>query len=370
MITLTDEYTSTGSKLFWHQEALRDLRNGKGRPITTHVMCTDRCNFSCSFCSVQHRAGDTLPFAKIMDYLKQLVPLGLKSVILSGGGNPLLYRDGQADFNTLVEHIHGLGLEIGLITNGLPLVTVDGRATWKGVKLSTIDKCTWIRLSLSGWDHEQDRCDTPDIDPSITTLGGSYVLHDTYDEPADKKHGRVSTLEDVITPGMKVVYGVDRLPGLKDRMAEWNARYHPAYVRLLPNCLEPSLIPQRIELLQRVANEIDPNVFFVQNKMPRQPAHCVKGYGHPICNADGWIYPCDSTVLSRTAGHKFGSAWRICRMEDIGKFYAEPVRANVPNNICEACVFSDQVDLIAGIADGSVPIEAPVGPPPQHVNFV
>jgi MoaA/NifB/PqqE/SkfB family radical SAM enzyme len=366
---LLQEYTSTGSKLFFHQEAMANLRNGKGQPIVSHVMPTDVCNFRCAFCSVQHRAGDSLKMEQIVDYLNQLVPLGLKAVILSGGGNPCLYRDGKHDFNSLVEYIYGLGLEIGLITNGQPMVQDGDRMTWKGIRISTLDMLTWVRISLSGFDHPQDRCDTPDFDPAKTTLGGSYVLHDIYDEPADKKHQRVSTPEDVITPNQPVTYGVDRIPRLKEQMKEWADRYKPKYVRLLPNCLEPSLIQSRSKLLEEVAREIDPSVFFVQVKPPRQPKRCLKGYPHPVANCDGWVYPCDSVVLNRTAGHKFDSSWRICRMEDIGKFYAEPIRPNVPNNICPGCVFSDQVDLISNIADG-MPTPLPDGPEPEHVSFV
>jgi hypothetical protein len=389
------------------------LKNGYGQPIVTHLMATDACNFKCAFCSVQHRAGDSLTFKQIDNYISQLIPLGLKSVILSGGGNPILYRDGDKNFNTLVLYLYLKGLEIGLITNGTPLVEVNGRKTWKGVDPNTLDMLKWVRISLSGWDHTQDRIDTPDFDQSVTTLGGSYVLHDIYDEPADKKHHRVSTKEDLITSmnrplddldprpwppcpkcksreravgqsdpqrcrycgisfmsnGQIVQLGSDRLPRLKEQMKEWADRYHPRYVRLLPNCLEPSLIPERARILQEVADEIDPSVFFVQVKPPRQPHRCLKGYPHPVANCDGWVYPCDSVVLNQTAGHKFGSAWRICKMEDIGKFYSEPIRPNVANNICPGCVFSDQVDLISNIADGKVNT-TPTGPEPEHINFV
>jgi hypothetical protein len=293
----------------------------------------------------------------------------LKSVILSGGGNPILYRDEKRDFNDLVLYLYLNGLEVGLITNGTPIVVVNGRKTWKGVDPNTLDMLKWVRISLSGWDHTQDRIDTPDFDRSVTTLGGSYVLHDIYDEPADKKHGRVSTKQDVITEGGGVAYGIDRLPRLKFQMRVWAAEYKPRYVRLLPNCLEPSLIPERARILQEVADEIDPSVFFVQVKPPRQPHRCLKGYPHPVANCDGWVYPCDSVVLNQTAGHKFGSAWRICKMEDIGKFYSEPIRPNVANDICPGCVFSDQVDLISNIADGKVNT-TPTGPEPEHINFV
>lgn len=332
-------------------------------------MPTDLCNFKCGFCSVQHRAGDSLKMDQIVDYISQLVPIGLKSVILSGGGNPLLFKDGKHDFNSLVEYLFGAGLQIGVISNGLPLVENDGRMVWKGIRPSTLDMLTWVRVSLAGWDHPQDRCDTPDLDPSKTTLGGSYVLHDIYDEPADKKHGRVSTAEDVITPNGKVVYGEDRVPKLKQQLKEWSDRYHPKYVRLLPNCLEPSKIQRRADILQAMADELDPSVFFVQVKPPRQPKRCLKGYPHPVANCDGFVYPCDSVVLNKTAGHQFGSAWRMCAMKDIGEFYSRPISPNVPNNICPGCVFSDQVDLISAVADGmETPI--PSGQEPEHINFV
>jgi hypothetical protein len=368
-MNLRTEFTSTGEKLFYHTEAMTKLKNGYGQPIVTHLMPTDHCNFKCAFCSVQHRAGDSLTFKQIQNYISQLIPLGLKSVILSGGGNPILYRDEKRDFNDLVLYLYLNGLEVGLITNGTPIVVVNGRKTWKGVDPNTLDMLKWVRISLSGWDHTQDRIDTPDFDRSVTTLGGSYVLHDIYDEPADKKHGRVSTKQDVITEGGGVAYGIDRLPRLKFQMRVWAAEYKPRYVRLLPNCLEPSLIPERARILQEVADEIDPSVFFVQVKPPRQPHRCLKGYPHPVANCDGWVYPCDSVVLNQTAGHKFGSAWRICKMEDIGKFYSEPIRPNVANDICPGCVFSDQVDLISNIADGKVNT-TPTGPEPEHINFV
>ena len=117
---LDDSYTSTGAKLFYHQEAMQNLRNGKGQAIVSHIMVTDVCNHSCAFCSVQHRQGDVLPFGTITAYVDTLRRYGLKAVILSGGGNPILYRCRETgnDFDAVVDAIHGRGLEIGLITNG------------------------------------------------------------------------------------------------------------------------------------------------------------------------------------------------------------------------------------------------------------
>ena len=207
---LNDTYTSTGAKFFAHQEAMQKLRNGRGQPITTHVMLTDVCNHSCAFCSVQARAGDSLAFDDVMEYLGILQDYGLKSVILSGGGNPILYKCKETgkNFNDVVYEIHMRGLEIGLITNGMPLLKYDvidtkfnksWRNSWKTVHPRILDRLTWIRISMSGLDHKERQVYVPDIDPAKTTLGFSYVGHDLYKEPADPHHGKVSRPLDLIS---------------------------------------------------------------------------------------------------------------------------------------------------------------------------
>ena len=167
---MIDTFTSTGAKFFAHQEAMTKLRNGRGQPIVTHVMLTDVCNHTCAFCSVQHRAGDSLRFDDVLTYLDILQKYGLKAVILSGGGNPILYRCKETgkNFNDVVDAIHKRGLEIGLITNGMPLKLHDhfvyyemgirriGRESWVTVRPSTLDKLAWVRISMAGLDHDEN----------------------------------------------------------------------------------------------------------------------------------------------------------------------------------------------------------------------
>src|SRR6185437_11604362 len=106
--------------------------------------------------SVQARAGDSLPFSTVTGYLETLLRYGLKSVILSGGGNPILYKckETGANFNDAVDWIHAQGLEIGLITNGMSLRVYETyldkthargvvrleRRSWKTVRPETLDK--------------------------------------------------------------------------------------------------------------------------------------------------------------------------------------------------------------------------------------
>lgn len=376
MSNLINDFTSTGSKFFQHQEVMEHLRNGVGKVITTHVMITDRCNHSCSFCSVLTRVGNVLPFEVIEKYLDILIPLGLKAVILSGGGNPILYKckESKKDFNDVVNMIHGKGLEIGLITNGVKMKEYpDGRTSWITVNPETLDKCTWIRISMSGLDHEEKEVYVPDIDPTKTTLGFSYVYHDSYIEPKELNHGKVSTIYDLITPlahdDGRVTYGKDRLPWIQEKITEYVEKNNPVYVRLLPNCLEVDKISTRCEELQKIANEINPDVVFVQYKPPHAPSNCWLGYVHPVLNSDQYCYPCDSTVLNTEANHKFANPWRICHWTEIGELYSKPISSLVDSQkLCPGCVFTKTNELLDRVVNG---METPMPEiTPTHPNFI
>lgn len=401
MTALKDTFTSTGAKFFWHQEAMHGLRTGKPQCVTTHVMLTDVCNHRCAFCSVQHREGDSLHFEDVLAYLGILKRFGLKSVILSGGGNPILYKCKQTgkNFNDVVEAVHGMGLQIGLITNGMPLkrwqvIRATGdicpttefdiaeyafRESWATVHPNTLDKLTWVRVSMSGLDHEEREVFVPDIDPEKTTLGFSYILHDIYDEPADKKHGKVSTQRDLITLNREACkpteWGTERLPWLTEQFKLAAKAYRPKYIRLLPNCLEPLDIPHRCWQLQLVADEVNRDagyeVAFVQNKPPAAPKACYLGYVHPVLNADGYVYPCDSCVLNEKAGHQFNQSWRVCHWSEVASLYESPVRSLIkePGKQCPGCVFTTSCNILEGVVLGTAAITPP-SQKPEHENFI
>ena len=387
MSSLIETFTSTGSKFFAHEEVMRSLRDGKGRPITCHIMSTDVCNHTCAFCSVQHRAGDSLTMAQITGFLDQLVPIGLKAVILSGGGNPILYkcRETRANFNKLVDTIHDRGLEIGLITNGMPLrvyvqdADCTPRNSWTTVSPRTLDKLTWVRVSMAGLDHDERKVFVPDVNPERTTLGFSYVAHDIYTAEEDKAHGKVSTETDVLRlgklEGREVHRFEDRFDELTEEFVMYCERYKPRYLRLLPNCLEPPLIAQRCKQLQRIADEVNQwvgyEVAFVQYKPPAAPKACYLGYIHPVLNCDGYVYPCDSCVLNDAAGHSFAHPWRVCRWDKIGELYRQPVRSLIadPARTCPGCVFPQSNALLGTVVDGTADLTPPVQEP-EHANFV
>lgn len=388
---LKDSFTSTGHKFFCHQEAMTKLRNGKGQPIVTHIMLTDVCNHTCAFCSVQARAGDSLDFTVVTSYLDILCEYDLKALILSGGGNPILYkckRTGK-NINDVVDAAYARGLDIGLITNGMPLRKFSGawshshktftiRESWGTLRPETLDKLAWVRISMSGLDHEEKEVFVPDIDPARTTLGFSYVAHDIYDEPDDPHHGKVSRPADLISGNPKRparVYFEERADELTGQIAQYVQTYKPRYVRLLPNCLEPELIACRCKHLEDMARQINfkvnRDVVFVQYKPPAPPKACYLGYVHPVLNCDGYVYPCDSCVLNEAAGHSFANPWRICKWNEVAKLYKEPLHSLIkdPAKTCPGCVFTQSNTLLKDVVDRKVEPILPVEKP-THPNFV
>lgn len=388
-VELADTFTSRGNKFWHHPEALEGLRTGKPRPVVSHIMLTDVCNHRCAFCSVQSRDGESLSPEVVRGYVAQLKPLGLKAVILSGGGNPILYKNGGWDFNDAVDFLHGEGLEIGVISNGMPLsdwnnVTAsrplgDGtRKSWKAVRPQTLDKLTWLRISMAGLDHKENAVYVPDIDPTKTTLGFSYVAHDIYEVPEEPHHGKVSTKEDLERGGWtsrSTRTFESRIPELTEQIRQIVETHQPRYVRLLPNCLQPDLIGDRCQQLQAMAEAIDPARVFVQHKPPQSPPACYLGYLHPVLNCDGYVYPCDSCVLNKAAEHKFAVPWRICKWDEIGKIY-EPRKDPMdlkslikdPAKLCPGCVFTKSNTMLTEIRYTSTPLLKPE--PVQHPNFV
>lgn len=386
---LADTFTSRGNKFWNHPDALEGLRNGSPKPVVSHIMLTDTCQHTCAFCSVATREGNSLTIEQVEGYVNALLPLGLKAIILSGGGNPILYKNGEHDFNTVVEMLHRKGLEIGVITNGMPMVDYDcwdeksdmsdigmtvRRRSWKTVHPDTLDKCTWIRISMSGLDHKENEVYVPDIDPTKTTLGFSYVAHDIYEVPEEPNHGKVSTKEDLEAHGGAEACTWsrtfdERIPDLTRQIGDMVRTHRPRYVRLLPNCLEVEKIKGRCDQLQAIADAIDPSVVFVQYKPPEAPPACWLGYLHPVLNSDGYVYPCDSCVLNKTANHKFAEPWRICRWDEIGNVYAQPARSLIKNPAkqCPGCVFTKSNLLLQSIVDGA-PLQP--GGEVQHPNFV
>ena len=82
---------------------------GRKAPLQSVIFISDRCNLSCRHCSVyNHKDPITKTYAQIREELQYCLSLGSRFVDFEGG-EPMLWRDGDYDINSLCDLAHELG---------------------------------------------------------------------------------------------------------------------------------------------------------------------------------------------------------------------------------------------------------------------
>ena len=138
-------------KAAWHIERIADLRAGKDI-IPTHVqiILSDLCNQNCGdWCA--YRAPDgfstenfadedgnknpnrMIPTAKAKEILDDCAALGVEAIEFTGGGEPTVHPD----CFEIIEYAQNLGLDTGLVTNGVRLKDHP-----------SVHRLKWLRVSL------------------------------------------------------------------------------------------------------------------------------------------------------------------------------------------------------------------------------
>lgn len=333
------KYTSTGIKFFRHQAAMESYRAGTGRSvISTHISPEGACNLKCPYCSVTHRdTHQRIALPVIQKYVLDLKSRGLKAVILTGGGEPTLYKH----FSELVCWIKAQDLSVALITNGTQAQRVSPEA-WKCF--------TWIRVSLNVFDGWEGKIRIPNelLDPACT-VGCSMVYTPEH---------RLDTLQKASAVATAV---------------------KAQYVRILPNCLleQPQLIAQH-EALDRDFREIGDTRFFQQHKLHGAPAcdTCHQSYFRPYLSEvistesgePGTVFPCDSVVLNGQAMH-FPELYQLCPASRVLDYMDGKIKAKFqPDRHCSGCVFTKNVETLGAFKETGVGQFS--DEPLMHENFI
>lgn len=86
---------------------------GDFRPVTADVFLTDYCNNRCGYCRFSHRTGKHITAEQFDVLLGRLLELGVKGVILTGGGEPTI----NPDFEKICRMLEERGIVYGINTN-------------------------------------------------------------------------------------------------------------------------------------------------------------------------------------------------------------------------------------------------------------
>lgn len=171
----TQKYSTWGDKLLQHADVLSSIQvNKKFKPITIQLAPTETCDSDCPFCSVAKRPLKSyIPFRKIKNLLQQFKVLGAKSVEITGGGNPLLYRDKEEkkDINDVIEFAGQLGFDVGIITNTEKLE--------RHLNPRVYDYINWIRVSMIKVDEGKNPEDYDFGSFPRNKMGLSYIIYES-----------------------------------------------------------------------------------------------------------------------------------------------------------------------------------------------
>jgi len=153
------------SKWFWMVPYIRKLSTDKSSlPFTLRIDLTTDCNFNCPFCLYQSKASvifkdkkyyyprdSKLDHNKLIKIIKLFAKRGLKSVILTGGGEPFLYDK----FYNILDVLFEEKIEVGLITNGTKINKIfikkygsNPYLKWIRVSLDSVNSKTWKNMHL------------------------------------------------------------------------------------------------------------------------------------------------------------------------------------------------------------------------------
>lgn len=137
-------------KAAWHSERIAQLRSGRDI-VPTHVqlIISDLCNQDCHFCAYRMSSGFSvekfpdehgnknparfIPTDKCIEILDDCAAMGVGAIEFTGGGEPTVHKD----HIKIIGHAQSLGLQTGLVTNGVRLKDHE-----------VFRNLTWLRISL------------------------------------------------------------------------------------------------------------------------------------------------------------------------------------------------------------------------------
>ena len=201
-------------KVYWHRDRLDALARGEvPSPTQVQLIISDLCNQDCSFCayrmsgnlsnelfgearedgSINNNPNRMISYEKIIEILEDSAAMGVKAIQLTGGGEPTVHPK----FEQVVERCYELGLEVGVVTNGVKLtpklIDLLTKAMWVRVSVdaSTVDSYVSIRhVPIAHytrvWNNIREMAKRKKATGSNVTIGvGFVVTKENYKEVVD-----------------------------------------------------------------------------------------------------------------------------------------------------------------------------------------
>lgn len=319
----SEHFSAGRAKLLSNADVLNRIQNEKKyTPITVQIAPTEACSLKCEFCSVANRnKAGKIPFKTIITGLQKFALLGAKSVEITGGGDPLLYKDRGFDINSIVDLAYGIGLSVGIITAQASLE--------KYILSAQAKKIDWLRVSLSGLDQGR----TPEN-------YSFYPLHDS------------QIALSYITNNKTTEKTIEQINKIVEKHKEIK------FVRIAPDCLTDDSTTMNRMWEQQIKEKDKYNKMFIKqigtNYKPF-PLSCQVGATRPYWTHAG-VFICTSHVL---INRQYDMRYQLCDAENITQAWTamnqnlETGKPPYPIDVdrCGHCYYHDSNEVLHYVAN-------------------
>ena len=122
------------------------LKNGKLIPLHAQFYPTHTCNANCPWCSCKKDDREVvMPIEEIYELLEFFHERGLKTISITGGGEPTTHPH----FEKILKKCFELRIQVGLVSNGILL-------SQKRFDPDLLNRITWSRLSIFNTEGNYD----------------------------------------------------------------------------------------------------------------------------------------------------------------------------------------------------------------------
>jgi MoaA/NifB/PqqE/SkfB family radical SAM enzyme len=226
---------------------------------------------------------------------------GMKSISVTGGGEPLLHPE----FDEIMMFLYTRGIKIGLVTNGIDMTR------WPKF---VFQKAAWVRVSV---DSERDTI--PKLYPDVN-FGVSYI---------PKKDWR----NDIKFQTLLSSAG----------------RGDITYLRVSTDIFEDAAHWDVKDILEM--NTLSPIIFQDRHTFTRGTKECWMHLIRPVVDADGLIYPCCGATHARfTPDLKYPA--EMC-LGDIHSYLSDYLNPQTPfdGSKCYRCYYSKYNEMLSAIKE-------------------
>jgi len=246
----------------------------------------------------------------------------LESTTLTGGGDPLLYEE----WDRLLHLLEQLGIEAGLVTNGVTLNRLNGNNS---------EAMVWCRISCS------------DILPSeLERTGRSVDKWFTTIDEAWNENGHVDW-------AFSYVLTEKANPKFVERIVKFAGKHEFTHVRLVCNIFNPMRVAPKMAETEKYLKHRhvdDSNVIYqTRSSWTRGSERCWIPLIKPVLGADNLWYACCGSQYIKLNSHRrdYEPSTRISRFKGV-KGLVDFVERQQPfdGRICERCYYDNYNQML------------------------